>query len=105
MIKVNISNYRSVLEIPRIDDKQIVYTFKFWNDSWGNISYLDLKDNKTYNGRFFLVQDGKTSEVLINFNCDECAFYNPQNPDEESPVQVLGFNSFMDSYTKPYISN
>ena len=102
MEKINLNHYRDVLEIPRIDDKQIVCTFKFWNDAWGQVIFNDLKDGKEYEGKFFLVQDEPSSELLIHFNCDDCAFFNPMNPNDDQTKQVLGFDDFFDKLTAPY---
>ncbi|MES2062747.1 MAG: hypothetical protein V4456_12555 [Bacteroidota bacterium] len=102
MEKLNLNNYWGVLEIPRIDDKQIVYTFKFWNDAWGQVIFNDLKDGKEYEGKFFLVRDDESSETLIHFNCDDCAFFNPMNPNDDQTEQVLGFDEFIDKFTTPY---
>lgn len=105
MKKLILSNYSGFLEIPRIDNKQIVYTFKPWNEVWGQVIYNDLKDGKDYEGKFFLVEDEKSSEVLIHFTCDDCAFFNPMNPNDEQTEQVLGFNEFVDKLTEPYNLN
>ena len=98
MQKLNLENYRSQLELPRIDDKLIVYTFKVTGENWGQVEFLDLKDGNRYEGKFYLAQEETDSEVLINFDCNGCGFTI-----EENPEQVLGFDDFIDSMTKPYI--